>query len=250
MNQGKQIISENVSFPLRLVRYLSLGGVASRRKAFEIIQSGVVSVNGETVIEPSRFINKDDSVSVNGEKVTLSNFNYVILNKPRGYICTSSDPYADKKAIDLIKLPQYRLFSAGRLDKDSEGLIIFTNDGSYSDKIIHPRNNILKTYTVAINRPLKENEIKKMKSGIQDSGDVLKAKEIKHLRNNSYIFVLEEGKNREIRRLVNGVNAKVSRLSRIAIGALHIGKLPEGKWREMTEQDIKASLQPDFSFSG
>ena len=230
--------TEKIEFPIRLVRYLALAGVASRRKSFDIIQSGTVQVNEQTCTEPSKLVNETDEIKVNNKSISLSEFVYVMLNKPRGYVCTNSDPYAKKKAIDLIDLPQYRLFSVGRLDKDSEGLILFTNDGKFADKIMHPANNILKTYEVSVISELPEAKIKAMLKGIQDDGEKLTAISIKKIAHKKYIFVLNEGKNREIRRLVGYAATDVARLSRLSIGKLKLGSIPTGKWQFISPEEL------------
>ena len=230
--------TEKIKFPIRLVRYLALAGIASRRKSFDIIQSGKVQLNGETVTEPSKLVEKSDNIKIDGKTISLSKFVYIILNKPIGYTCTSADPHAEKKAIDLINLPQYRLFSVGRLDKNSEGLIIFTNDGEFADKIMHPRNNILKTYEVMVKHKLSETKISEILDGIQDDGETLKAVSIKPISNKKYIFVLNEGKKREIRRLVKYAQSDVVRLRRISIGNLQLNSLPTGKWKFIPNGNI------------
>jgi 23S rRNA pseudouridine2605 synthase len=229
----------NIQFPLRLVRYLAQAGVASRRKSFDIIQSGKVKVNNRTVTEPSSFINESDSIKVNNKTIFPSSFVYIMLNKPASYVCTNSDPYAAKKAIDLINLPKYRLFSAGRLDKDSEGLIIFTNDGKFSDKLMHPSNNILKIYEVTVKYKLLRTKIDDILNGINDSGETLKAVSIKAVTSKKYIFTLNEGKKREIRRLVKYANSEVTRLKRLSIGNLELGNLPSGKWKYISPEKIR-----------
>ena len=228
----------NIQFPMRLVKYLAQAGIASRRKSFDIIQSGKVKVNGQIMTEPSAFINKSDSIKVNNKTISLSDFVYIILNKPVGYTCTNSDPHAAKKAIDLINLPQYRLFSAGRLDKDSEGLIIFTNDGAFSDKIMHPSNNILKTYEVSVKYKLSKTKIEEMLKGIKDSGETLRAVSIKTVTSKKYIFTLNEGKKREIRRLVKFTNSEVTSLKRLSIGKIKLVDLPSGKWKYISRELI------------
>ncbi len=229
---------DTVQYPMRLVKYLAQAGVASRRKSFDIIQSGKVKVNGQIITEPSSFVNESDSIKVNNKVISQSKFVYIMLNKPVGYICTNTDPHAAKKAIDLINLPQYRLFSAGRLDKDSEGLIVFTNDGKFSDKIMHPSNNILKTYEVAVKYKLSKAKIEDMLNGIIDSGEKLKPVSIKSITSKKYIFTLNEGKKREIRRLVKYANSEVVTLTRLSIGNLKLENLPPGKWKYISPEKI------------
>lgn len=238
-------IGEQPEFPLRLVKYLSSAGIASRRKCADMIKSGRVKVNGTVVRDPGFQVQREDSVICGNDELKISMRYYIILNKPRGYFCTSSDPHADKIALDLIKLPDARLFSVGRLDKDSEGLLLFTNDGDYAERLTHPRYNVLKTYEVTTDRSLKRCECRRLCEPIEDSGEILRVHRIRKLDSNTYIFIMGEGKKREIRRLVRSVGAKVKRLRRIAIGRLFLGNLPSGKWRFLTEDEINLSLETE-----
>ncbi len=238
MQNNKKTDNNTVEFPLRLVRYLALAGIASRRKSFDIILSGKVKVNDIIVNDPSLMISKADRIKINGKTISLSSFVYIILNKPKGYVCTNSDPYAEKKAIDLIDIPGYRLFSVGRLDKDSTGLIIFTNDGKFSDRLMHPSNNILKTYEITVKNELSKSKIHEMLNGVLESGEMLKAISIKQKAPKKYFFILNEGKKREIRRLVKHANSKVISLNRISIGNLKLGNLKQGKWKYITPEEI------------
>ena len=232
------IFSRRPRSPFQATFSLALAGVASRRKSFDIIQSGQVKVDGLIVTEPSLFVNESDSIKVNNKTISLSDFVYIMLNKPVDYVCTNSDPHAVKKAIDLINQPQYRLFSAGRLDKDSEGLIIFTNDGKFSDKLMHPSNNILKSYEVSVKSKLSKAKISDMLKGVNDSGEILKAVSVKYVTSKIYIFTLNEGKKREIRRLVKYANSEVITLKRISIGKLKLDNLPVGKWKYISPGKI------------
>ncbi len=233
---------KSITFPMRLVRYLSLAGVASRRKSDELIAAGKISVNGKIIIEPGVKVNISDCIEYQQQVLSLAERTYVILNKPPGYLCSAFDPHADKTVFDLIDLPGKRLFNVGRLDLDSEGLLIFTDDGDYAEKITHPRNGILKKYLVKTNRLLTQKDIELICRGIQDDGDFLKAESVIKKQGCDYLFTMSEGKKREIRRLINAVSARVKNLRRISIGKLNIGKLPLGKWRFLTLQEIQDSL--------
>ena len=170
-----------------------------------------------------------------------------MLNKPRGYICTNEDPHAPLKALDLIELPleqaDIRLFSAGRLDKDSEGLLIFTNDGDYVENIMHPKHEVLKNYQVKTVSEIPEYVLDKLRRGIEDETEILKAHKIKNEGNCLYTFILNEGKKREIRRMVKFAGTEVSSLKRIALGALSLGILESGKWKYLTQEDIQKTMK-------
>ncbi len=231
-----------MSGELNLTKYLSTGGVASRRKSAEIIKSGRVKVNGKVELNPGIRVGDNDLVEVDGAAVKHEQRVYVILNKPTGYWCTSEDPHADLLAVDLIYIAGVRLFSAGRLDRDSEGLIVFTNDGDYAEKLAHPRHEIIKQYYVETFTPLTNEKLEEIRRGIVDDGERLKPLKIDYLCKSAYRFVLNEGKKREIRRLVNYAGGRVKLLRRTSIGKLQLENLKPGKWRKMTPQDISASL--------
>ena len=229
-----------------LSKYLSICGIASRRKSCELIKSGKVKVNSQTVTEPGYKISNEDQIAFDGKVLSVSQKIFVMLNKPRGYVCTSEDPHAPRKALDLIKLPpsesSIRLFSAGRLDKESEGLLIFTNDGEYAEKIMHPRYEILKRYIVTTNTEIPDSMLNKIRQGINDENEFLKPHKIIRDGNCRYTFILNEGKKREIRRIVKFAGAKVKSLKRITLGSLKLGALPSGKWRYLSPEDIQAGL--------
>lgn len=226
---------------IKLLKYLTSCGIASRRDSFDMIKQGKICVNGKIINEPSYIIEEEDSVSINGKKISFQKKVYIILNKPKGYTCTNGDPHAELKAIDLIKIKE-RIFSVGRLDKESEGLIIFTNDGDYSNRLIHPSSSILKQYEVTLSGNLSTQSISALLRGIQDNGESLKAVSIKKLSNNKYLFTLSDGKNREIRRMIEFANLKIIKLKRINIGKLNLGSLHTGEWKQMSESEIQQSL--------
>jgi 23S rRNA pseudouridine2605 synthase len=231
-----------IEYPVKLVKFLSSAGVASRRKSFELIMKGEVKVNTAVNKEPSSLVNKDDVVTYKEKQIAIKESVYVMLNKPRGYTCTNDDPYAEKKAIDLINLSNYRLFSVGRLDKDSEGLILFTNDGDFSNTLMHPKHEITKTYIVTLIKELSFRSIMQLTGGIIDSGETLKALQVEKISKNKYKFILNEGKKREIRRLVKNVENNVETLRRVAVGNLKIENLPLGKWKYLSQNDLEKAL--------
>jgi len=207
-------------------------------------------VNGTTETNPGRRITAEDKVVCQGKSVCgISEKYYIMLNKPRGYVCTNDDIHAKKKAIELISLPEkVRLFSAGRLDKDSEGLILFSNDGKFTEKLTHPSHEIIKTYEVSLETDLSETDIRSMLSGIEDNGEILKAAAVKRIRGCKFRICLQEGKNREIRRMIYALGHDTKRLRRVSVGQLRLGGLPVGQWRLLTQNEIAAAfLCPNFS---
>ena len=242
MKKSKPISGGELSFPISLSKYLSISGVASRRKATELIKFGKVKVNNLIITEPGLKLNESDVVVYDDNVIVFGQRYYIVLNKPRGYVCTSDDPYAEKKAIDLVDIPGVRLFTAGRLDKDSEGLIIITNDGEYASKLTHPKYQTQKTYRVIVSGHLNDETLARFCAGVEDQGEILKAKSVIREADNIYKFTLTEGKNREIRRLVKSARKKTIRLQRIAIGRLSLGKLKIGEWRHLSQNEVSFTL--------
>ncbi len=229
---------------MNLTKRLSTAGIASRRKAAELIKDGKVTVNGKVETNPATVVGPADQIRVEGSSVAGTEEHvYIMLNKPRGYVCTNDDPHAKKKALDLIQLRHpVRLFSAGRLDKDSEGLIIFTNDGDFAARLTHPRNGIVKTYALSAEHPFTDEELQQMVDGVEHDGETLSAEEVWQTGKRKYMILLAEGKNREIRRIVEALGNRTKRLERMAIGDLRRGMLKPGQWRFMTRRDIARIL--------
>lgn len=231
---------------IRLVKFLSTYAGVSRRAAGDLVKNGCVTVDGKTVTEPGLRVTPENRVTLNCTPVKAQQRKYyIMLNKPRGYVSTNADPHADKKAVDLIVLPDApRLFSAGRLDKESEGMLLFSNDGEYVATLTHPRNEILKTYIIQLQRELTSAEISKILNGIEDDGEFLHALELNALGNRRYSIILNEGRKREIRRMTAAVGSPTLRLKRVKTGKLELGNLAAGQWRELTFEEVQASLQP------
>ena len=239
-----------------LTKYLANAGAASRRHAAELIKAGRVAVNDAPCTDPSVRIAPGNRVALDGRPVRpVREFVYVMLHKPRGYVCTADDPHAPKKALDLIDLPGVRLVSAGRLDKNSEGLILFSNDGAWIEQLTHPRHGTRKTYQVTTDRPLSPADIRLLTtSGVRNDGETLRALSIRTETPGRYVFVLGEGKNREIRRMMESLNNRTRRLKRVAVGALRLGGLPMGQWRKLSPAEAKLALSappaPDRQVAG
>ena len=226
---------------MNLVKYISRSGAASRRNAETFIRSGRVTVSGRIETNPAYRVKADDRVRLDGTILdVVEDFHYVLLNKPRGYTCSSADPHADQLALHLIHLPGVRLVSAGRLDKDSEGAIIFSDDGDFVNRLSHPRYGILKRYRVITRNPISEEGLEKIRAGIKDEGEMLRVKSVHKVADREYEFILNEGKKREIRRLTAAVGAPTVVLKRVSIGKVELGTLPPGKWRNLTPSEINA----------
>ncbi|MBQ4106004.1 MAG: rRNA pseudouridine synthase [Lentisphaeria bacterium] len=228
---------------VRLVKRISEAGAASRRAAADLVLAGRITVNGTVVREPGFPTRPEDRVSLDGKELAPPRKYYIMLNKPPGWTCSNADPHADRLAVDLIRLAEpVRLFSAGRLDRDSEGLILFSNDGDFVQRLTHPGGGIRKRYFVTTAKPLSPAAIDRLTTGIRDDGEMLRAIAIEK-QSAGYLFTLGEGKKREIRRMVAAAGSRVKILRRIAIGALELGPLPPGKWRELSPAECDAALR-------
>lgn len=230
---------------MRINKYLADCGIGSRRKVEEYILNKKVKVNDVVVTDLSTQISQGDVVKFNNKEVTpISKKVYIMLNKPSGYITTVSDLYNRKTVLDLFKDIEYRIYPVGRLDYDTEGLLILTNDGDFANKVIHPSSNICKCYEVIVENPLTVDDIKVLTSGMVIDGyktTPAKLENYRKLGSRKYMFNLTifEGRNRQIRKMVEGVNNKVTYLKRMSIGKLTIGKLKPGEFRYLTEVELK-----------
>lgn len=226
---------------MNLVKYLSACGAASRRKAELLIREGKVSVDGVPELNPASRIAPGMSVTLDGRVLNLpEKRHYFLLNKPRGYVCSNSDRHAEKLAVELFDMPQLHLVSAGRLDKDSEGAIIFSDDGEFINRLAHPRYGILKHYIIETRCPLTDTALERIRSGIRDDGELLQVHAITPIAPCRYEVVLNEGKKREIRRLTAAVGAPTIFLQRISIGPVKLGSLKSGEFRELEAVEIAA----------
>lgn len=227
----------------RLNKYLAHAGVGSRRHCDDLIFHGRVRVDGEKVREPGiRVDPTSQEVSVDGTPIRAESLVYWLLNKPRGYLCTNHDPAGRPRAVDLLPHVTQRVYTVGRLDEDSEGLLLMTNDGDLAHKLMHPRFGIAKTYLVQVAGKPSRQDLEQLLEGVWLSEGHVKAKRVKRLRSQGESTWLEivlcEGKNREIRRMLAKLEHKVMRLKRIAIGPLKLDRLKKGKSRKLTPEEV------------
>lgn len=222
-----------------LVKFIASSGLASRRQAEKLIRAGRVTVDGIVTVDPAYRVQLPRVIKLDGKTVEKpSSFRYVLLNKPRGYVCSNADDHAEKLAVELLTGIPGKMVSAGRLDKESQGAIIFSNDGSFINLLTHPRYGVLKTYHVYTDGVLDENARKRICSGIRDHGELLKARSVTLLSDGGYEFILNEGKKREIRRLTAACGAPTVKLIRMKIGKISIDGLPEGRYRELSSGEV------------
>ena len=225
---------------MRLQKYLSQAGVCSRRKGEEYIKAGLVRVNNTVITELGIKIDPvNDRIEFNGNVVTPANdLVYIALNKPKGYVTSCSQP-GEKIVLDLIDIP-HRIYPIGRLDKDSTGLLILTNDGDLHHRLLHPSFDHEKEYDVTVSSPITDGALENISRGLPMMGTKTRPAEITRLSSRRFRIVLKEGKNRQIRRMVRKVGSHVTRLKRLRISNIKLKGLEEGVWRYLTEKEKKA----------
>jgi 23S rRNA pseudouridine2605 synthase len=229
---------------VRLQKMLADCGVASRRKAEEMISAGVIKVNGVTAKIGDKVDPQKDKVSVKGKPLeTHVNAVYLMLHKPRGFITTMSDEMDRKCVAELIKEVPERVYPVGRLDRDSEGLLLMTNDGEFANAMTHPSLHIPKTYRVTIRPSISEDQLTQMAIGMVIDDRKTAPARVNVISQEPGRVVLEvvlyEGRNRQIRKMCEQLGLEVARLKRIAVGQLKLGMLQQGKWRMLTAEEIK-----------
>jgi 23S rRNA pseudouridine2605 synthase len=240
--------SGNTSFKkddglIRLNRFIANSGICSRRKADEIITSGVVSVNGETVTELGTKVNPAvDQVRYNGELLKREKMVYVLLNKPKDYITTTDDPLERKTVMELIsKATNERIYPVGRLDRNTTGLLLLTNDGDLADKLSHPKNSISKIYNVELNKNLTQGDFNKIAFGVELEDGLIKPDEVRYVTGgakNEVGIQIHSGKNRIVRRIFESLGYEVVKLDRVIYANLTKKDLTRGRWRYLTEKEI------------
>jgi 23S rRNA pseudouridine2605 synthase len=228
----------------RLNKYLAHAGLGSRRQCEDLIRAGRVSIDGETVTELGTRVAPEQRVTVDGEAINAEKFVYWLVNKPRGFLCTNHDPSGRPLAVDLVPQIAQRVYTVGRLDEDSEGLLLLTNDGDLAHRLMHPRFGVEKAYLVLVAGTPAPEDLKKLLDGVYLAEGHVKARHVKRLRkqgNSTWMrIVLAEGKNREIRRMLAKLDHKVLRLKRVAIGPVDIGSLQPRKSRQLTTSELKS----------
>ena len=228
----------------RLQKILSARGVASRRKAEEMIGAGLVTVNGEIAGLGDTADPEQDVILVEGKKLPrMQEYVYILLNKPRGYVTTLSDEKGRPNAAQLVADCGVRVYPVGRLDMDSEGLLLFTNDGEFANRLMHPKQEVKKVYDVWVTgfHPGAEG---KLRRPIELDGYMIRRPEVKLLRSEGpkarLLVTIHEGRNRQVRRMCEAAGLSVTRLRRIREGNVSLGDLPAGKWRYLTPEELEA----------
>lgn len=231
---------------IRLQKLISESGLCSRRKAEELIINGKVKVNGHpaSIGDGATY---NDVITVNGERVYLEKKRkkyYIMLNKPRGYVTTMSDELDRKCVTELLTGLDERVYPVGRLDRNSEGMLLFTNDGNFANDIMHPSRHISKTYRVTVRPSITEDQLVQLTAGVEIDGRKTLPANVEVLDEEEGRVVLRimirEGRNRQIRKMCEAVGLEVARLRRTAIGPVKLGMLKPGTWRELTSEEVKA----------
>jgi len=241
------------SSKIRVQKAIADRGIASRRQAEELIKEGRVAVNGNTVQLGDKCDPINDQIEIDGAILPRQNPKRIVLglNKPTGFICSNYDPHSNRTVFDLLP-PDYaeeKLFCVGRLDKDSEGLLIITNDGDLNQKLTHPTYRVLKKYIVSLNRPFEIKDTNKMVNGITWEGDRLKVEKVVPLKakgksdRNTIEIHMQHGKKREIRRLLYAIGYDVKKLKRVQIGAFPLKGIPKGRFHVLNRKDVELLLE-------
>lgn len=230
---------------MRLQKYIAHAGICSRRKAEEYILNGRIKVNGEIITQLGTSVDLEkDQVFFDHDPVILKPTEkklYILLNKPPGYVTTCSQEY-EKIILDLIDI-EHRVYPVGRLDKDSQGLVLLTNDGELHNRLSHPSFDHEKEYKVSTVHPISDSALEKMANGMMIDKIKTRKADVKRLSKNVFIIVLRQGLNRQIRKMVGKVGNQVAKLQRIRMANLKLGNLKEGHWRYLTPKEIKKLTQ-------
>ena len=225
---------------IRLNKYISQSGLCSRRAADELIKKGKVQVNNKLCDQVGTKINKNDKVIVNKKLIKPEKNIYVLLNKPKDYISTNKDTHNRRVVFDLIKGINERLFSVGRLDRKTTGLLLLTNDGDIAKKLTHPSYKMKKIYSVTLEKKISNDEISQIKNGLFIEDEYIKVDNIERLEKDYEVGIeIHMGKNRIVRKIFESLNHRVSKLDRVLFGPFTKKDLPRGKWRILNQNEIR-----------
>ncbi len=228
---------------MRLAKFLAHGGVASRRKAELIIGKGRVTVGGEVVTDPARDVSEADDVRVDGSPVGVEKTEVWAVNKPAGVVSTAREPGERPAVVELVASPA-RLYPVGRLDADSTGLLLLTNDGDLANRLTHPKYGVAKTYLARLGKPPGDRDLDRLRNGVELEDGRTAPAEVNRVGRQEIEIVLKEGRNRQVRRMVEAIGNRVVSLQRTRFGSLSLGRLAKGGARRLSDQEI-ARLRTD-----
>ena len=226
---------------IRLNRFIANAGICSRREADNLISAGQVKVNGKVVTEMGYKVKKTDTVEYKGKKLKSETHQYVLLNKPRGFVTTTKDPHAKKTVMELVsKACDERIYPVGRLDKETTGLLLFTNDGETAKKLTHPSHKVKKIYQVELDRPITQDDFETILNGVTLEDGPATVNELALLGDDSKVLGVEIhiGRNRIVRRLFEYLGYKVKKLDRVMFASLTKKNLPRGKFRHLSPKEV------------
>jgi 23S rRNA pseudouridine2605 synthase len=230
--------------PMRLAKYLATSGVASRRASEQVIRAGRVMLNGETVTDPARDVGPDDAVTVDGKPVAHGAAERVVyaLNKPAGVVSTARDPQGRPTVVTMVPQTE-RLYPVGRLDIDTTGLILLTNQGDLAHRLTHPRFEVEKTYRAVVGGPaLEERALRALRAGVELEDGPSAPARVRRVSADTLEITIHEGRKRQVKRMCEAVGHPVKRLERIGFGPLALGDLPRGRWRKLTDTEVDALM--------
>jgi 23S rRNA pseudouridine2605 synthase len=231
------VLGPSPSLIVRLVKFLAHGGVASRRTAEKVIAAGRVTVGGEVVTDPARDVSEGDDVRVDGSPVAAETHEVWAVNKPAGVVSTAREPGSRPAVVELVR-SDARLYPVGRLDADSTGLLLLTNDGELANRLTHPRYEVPKAYRAVLRRPVSKQDLGRLVNGVElDDGPTAPA-EVRRLGEREIELTLREGRNRQVRRMAEAVDNRVVSLCRIRFGSIELSDLPEGRARRLSADEV------------
>ena len=224
----------------RINKYIASCGVCSRRKAEEYVLSGRVKVNDIIIKDLAYKVKEEDIIKIDDNIINKEEKKvYIMLNKPKGYVTTSHEQFGRKSVLDLID-EDVRVYPIGRLDMYTEGLLLLTNDGDFANKLMHPKNKIAKKYIVTSKKKITQNQKELLESGVNIGDYITRPAKVNILTNNQFEIIISEGKNRQVRRMCEAVRVNLTNLKRIQIGNINLGNLQTGKYRYLSDEEIKS----------
>ncbi len=239
---GRPVAKKSTDDKVRLNKYIAAAGICSRREADQLISAGLITVNGKSITEMGSKVNPDDEVKYNGELIRTERKVYLVLNKPKDYVTTTDDPKERKTVMLLIRdACKERVYPVGRLDRNTTGVLLFTNDGELAKKMTHPSSKKKKIYHVFLNKAISANDMKKLAEGVSLEDGIIQPDAISYASSENKKEVgleMHSGKNRIVRRMFEALDYRVDKLDRVYFGGLTKKNLPRGKWRLLTEKEV------------
>ena len=224
----------------RINKYIASCGICSRRKAEEYVLAGRVKVNDIIIKDLAYKVKEEDIIKIDDNIINKEEKKvYIMLNKPKGYVTTSHEQFGRKSVLDLID-EDVRVYPIGRLDMYTEGLLLLTNDGNFANKLMHPKNKIDKKYIVTSKEKITQNQKELLESGVNIGDYITRPAKVNILTNNQFEIIISEGKNRQVRRMCEAVRVNLTNLKRIQIGNINLGNLQTGKYRYLSDEEIKS----------